>query len=98
MVSMSHTLEVMCDIGARLIQSGEGRMQKEQRRRCTGGEQGRGEGEMSTLLITDCAFRQQHRSTSTVRVSDTRVGARPPTPVLRKVEYADSEGNLKRST
>ena len=38
-ISTSHTLEVMCDIG----ESREGRMQKEQRRRRTGVEEGGGE-------------------------------------------------------
>lgn len=42
MVSTSHTLEVMCDIRARLIHSKEGRAQMEQRRRRTGAEEGGG--------------------------------------------------------
>ena len=42
-ISTSHTLEVMCDIRAKLIQSREGRMQKEQRRRRTEVEEGGGE-------------------------------------------------------
>ena len=43
-VSTSHTLGVMYDIGARLIQNREGRMQKEQWHRRTGVEEGEGEG------------------------------------------------------